>query len=159
MTDKILAFSCTTYTHPSLLQQALALIELFNAPAGRYKSDVYLLPKKMGMYCRSSFSGSSCGRIIGTFLKFCCQCCQRSLWASIVQQSVIFVYMSIQWRLKNCADFTYTYYLCTSTDEYVASLHLPTFDAHLTELSDEQAKYMGLNKAGPFKPNYYRYDN
>lgn len=42
-------------------------------------------------------------------------------------------------------------------DEYVASLHLPTFDAHLTELSDEQAKYMGLNKAGPFKPNYYRW--
>ena len=43
------------------------------------------------------------------------------------------------------------------TDEYVASLHLPTFDAQLTELSDDQAKYMGLNKAGPFKPNYYRY--
>lgn len=42
------------------------------------------------------------------------------------------------------------------SDEYVASLHLPTFDAHLTELTDEQAKYMGLNKAGPFKPNYYR---
>lgn len=41
-------------------------------------------------------------------------------------------------------------------DEYVASLHLPIFDAHLTELSDEQAKYMGLNKNGPFKPNYYR---
>jgi len=58
--------------------QALALIELYNAPAGRYKSDVYLLPKKM--------------------------------------------------------------------DEYVASLHLPTFDAHLTELTDEQAKYMGLSK-------------
>ncbi|XP_076369734.1 S-adenosylhomocysteine hydrolase-like protein 1 isoform X2 [Tachypleus tridentatus] len=69
--------------------QALALIELYNAPNGRYKSDVYLLPKKM--------------------------------------------------------------------DEYVASLHLPCFDAHLTELTDEQAKYMGLNKAGPFKPNYYRY--
>lgn len=30
--------------------QALALIELFNAPPGRYKSDVYLLPKKMGRY-------------------------------------------------------------------------------------------------------------
>lgn len=30
--------------------QALALIELFNAPAGRYKSDVYLLPKKMGNF-------------------------------------------------------------------------------------------------------------
>lgn len=47
-------------------------------------------------------------------------------------------------------------FLCL-TDEYVASLHLPTFDAHLTELTDEQAKYTGLNKAGPFKPNYYRY--
>ncbi|XP_035677537.1 S-adenosylhomocysteine hydrolase-like protein 1 isoform X2 [Branchiostoma floridae] len=69
--------------------QALALIELFNAPAGRYKQDVYLLPKKM--------------------------------------------------------------------DEYVASLHLPAFDAHLTELSDEQARYLGIGKAGPFKPNYYRY--
>jgi len=69
--------------------QTLALIELFNAPSGRYKADVYLLPKKM--------------------------------------------------------------------DEYVASLHLPTFDAHLTELTEEQAKYMGLNKTGPFKPNYYRY--
>ncbi|XP_035216058.1 S-adenosylhomocysteine hydrolase-like protein 1 isoform X4 [Stegodyphus dumicola] len=69
--------------------QALALIELFSAPAGRYKGDVYLLPKKM--------------------------------------------------------------------DEYVASLHLPTFDAHLTEMTDEQARYMGLNKAGPFKQAYYRY--
>lgn len=49
--------------------------------------------------------------------------------------------------------------LPSSSDEYVASLHLPTFDAHLTELSDEQAKYLGLNKNGPFKPNYYRYAN
>ena len=42
-------------------------------------------------------------------------------------------------------------------DEYVASLHLPAFDAHLTELTDEQCKYLGINKAGPFKPNYYRF--
>ncbi|XP_047453202.1 S-adenosylhomocysteine hydrolase-like protein 1 isoform X3 [Mugil cephalus] len=69
--------------------QALALIELYNAPEGRYKQDVYLLPKKM--------------------------------------------------------------------DEYVASLHLPTFEAHLTELTDDQAKYLGISKHGPFKPNYYRY--
>ena len=45
--------------------------------------------------------------------------------------------------------------LCLA-DEYVATLHLPSFDAHLTELTVEQAKYLGLNKAGPFKPNYYR---
>jgi len=69
--------------------QALALIELFNAPTGRYKADVYLMPKLM--------------------------------------------------------------------DEFVSSLHLASFEAHLTELSEEQAKYMGLSKAGPFKPNYYRY--
>lgn len=28
--------------------QAMALIELYNAPEGRYNKDVYLLPKKMG---------------------------------------------------------------------------------------------------------------
>ncbi|CAI5786604.1 adenosylhomocysteinase 3 isoform X1 [Podarcis lilfordi] len=90
---RLLNLSCSTV--PTFVlsitatTQALALIELYNAPEGRYKQDVYLLPKKM--------------------------------------------------------------------DEYVASLHLPTFDAHLTELSDEQAKYLGLNKHGPFKPNYYRY--
>jgi len=42
-------------------------------------------------------------------------------------------------------------------DEYVASLHLATFDAHLTELSEDQSKYTGLPKDGPFKPNHYRY--
>ncbi|KAM6936815.1 S-adenosylhomocysteine hydrolase-like protein 1 [Xenentodon cancila] len=68
--------------------QALALIELYNAPKGRYKQDVYLLPKKM--------------------------------------------------------------------DEYVSSLHLPIFDAQLTELTDHQAKYLGISKHGPFKPSYYR---
>ncbi|EDV42314.1 uncharacterized protein Dana_GF17919 [Drosophila ananassae] len=49
------------------------------------------------------------------------------------------------------------YLLPKKMDEYVASLHLSTFEAHLTELTDEQAKFMGLNKAGPFKANYYRY--
>lgn len=33
---------------PLCCLQALALIELYNAPEGRYKQDVYLLPKKMG---------------------------------------------------------------------------------------------------------------
>jgi len=35
--------------------QILALIELFSAPQGRYKSDVYLLPKKMGSLIRDTF--------------------------------------------------------------------------------------------------------
>ncbi|XP_007545629.1 adenosylhomocysteinase 2-like isoform X1 [Poecilia formosa] len=90
---RLLNLSCSTV--PSFVlsvtaaTQALALIELYNAPAGRYKQDVYLLPKKM--------------------------------------------------------------------DEYVASLHLPMFDAHVTELTEEQAQYLGISKHGPFKPNYYRY--
>ena len=42
-------------------------------------------------------------------------------------------------------------------DEYVASLHLPSFDAHLTELSDDQAKYLGVPRTGPYKPHYYKY--
>lgn len=51
-------------------------------------------------------------------------------------------------------------FLCVClSDEYVASLHLATFEAHLTELTEEQAKYLGLNKNGPFKPNYYRYNS
>ncbi|XP_017855912.1 PREDICTED: putative adenosylhomocysteinase 2 [Drosophila arizonae] len=49
------------------------------------------------------------------------------------------------------------YLLPKKMDEYVASLHLSTFDAHLTELTDSQAKFLGLSKAGPFKANYYRY--
>ncbi|EDW58932.2 uncharacterized protein Dvir_GJ10596 [Drosophila virilis] len=48
------------------------------------------------------------------------------------------------------------YLLPKKMDEYVASLHLSTFDAHLTELTDAQAKFLGLSKAGPFKANYYR---
>ena len=67
----------------------LALIELFSAPKGRYKGEVYLLPRKM--------------------------------------------------------------------DEYSASLHLGQFSSTLTEMTDEQATYVGLSKTGPFKPQFYRY--
>ncbi|XP_076877752.1 adenosylhomocysteinase like 2a isoform X2 [Brachyhypopomus gauderio] len=89
---RLLNLSCSTVPVYVLsitaTTQALALIELFNAPEGRYKQDIYLYPKKM--------------------------------------------------------------------DEYVSVLHLHSFDAHLTELTDEQAKYMAISKNGPFKPSYYR---
>ena len=42
------------------------------------------------------------------------------------------------------------------SDEFVATTHLTRFGAHLTELNDDQAKYLGVNKTGPFKPHYYR---
>ena len=42
-------------------------------------------------------------------------------------------------------------------DEKVARLHLEKFGARLTELSTEQAKYIGVEVAGPYKPEHYRY--
>ncbi len=42
-------------------------------------------------------------------------------------------------------------------DEKVAALHLGKLGVELTTLSDEQAKYLGVSKEGPFKPDHYRY--
>ena len=42
-------------------------------------------------------------------------------------------------------------------DEKVAALHLGKLGVELTTLTDEQAKYLGVSKEGPFKPEHYRY--
>ena len=44
-----------------------------------------------------------------------------------------------------------------SLDEKVARLHLESLGVRLTELSQEQADYLGVPKEGPFKPEHYRY--
>ena len=44
-----------------------------------------------------------------------------------------------------------------SLDEKVARLHLESLGVRLTELSQEQADYLGIPKEGPFKPEHYRY--
>ena len=49
------------------------------------------------------------------------------------------------------------YVLPKHLDEKVARLHLKKVGAMLTELSDEQAAYIGVSKAGPYKANSYRY--
>lgn len=49
------------------------------------------------------------------------------------------------------------YRLPKNLDEKVASLHLKHLGAKLSKLSSDQAKYLGINKNGPFKPDYYRY--
>eukprot|EP00095_Tigriopus_kingsejongensis_P004646 snap_masked-scaffold29_size597861-processed-gene-2.3 protein:Tk04646 transcript:snap_masked-scaffold29_size597861-processed-gene-2.3-mRNA-1 annotation:"adenosylhomocysteinase 3" len=49
------------------------------------------------------------------------------------------------------------YLLPKKIDEYVANIHLPLFDAGLSDLDEDQAKYLGINQQGPFKPQYYRY--
>ncbi|RVU47670.1 adenosylhomocysteinase [Rubrivivax rivuli] len=54
-------------------------------------------------------------------------------------------------------DIGKVYVLPKHLDEKVARLHLKKVGAMLTELSDEQAAYIGVPKTGPFKPDTYRY--
>jgi adenosylhomocysteinase len=49
------------------------------------------------------------------------------------------------------------YILPKKLDEKVARLHLQKIGAHLTELSKEQADYIGVPVEGPYKPEHYRY--
>jgi len=49
------------------------------------------------------------------------------------------------------------YTLPKHLDEEVARLHLPRLGVKLEELSSKQAKYLGLPKQGPYKPDHYRY--
>ena len=49
------------------------------------------------------------------------------------------------------------YVLPKNLDEKVARLHLKKVGAKLTELTSEQAEYIGVNKQGPFKSDAYRY--
>ena len=49
------------------------------------------------------------------------------------------------------------YVLPKKLDEEVARLHLGHLGAELTELTDEQADYIGVSKEGPYKPDHYRY--
>jgi adenosylhomocysteinase len=81
--------------HPSFVMsasftnQVLAQLELWTAPAGKYKNEVYTLPKHL--------------------------------------------------------------------DEKVAALHLAKVGAQLTKLSPQQAEYIGVTVAGPYKHELYRY--
>jgi adenosylhomocysteinase len=49
------------------------------------------------------------------------------------------------------------YTLPKHLDEKVAHLHLKKIGVVLEELNDKQAKYIGVSKQGPFKPEAYRY--
>jgi adenosylhomocysteinase len=49
------------------------------------------------------------------------------------------------------------YVLPKHLDEKVARLQLSKLGAELTQLTDTQAKYIGVSKDGPFKPESYRY--
>ena len=49
------------------------------------------------------------------------------------------------------------YRLPKHLDEEVARLHLDQLGVHLTTLTEEQSKYIGVPKEGPYKPDHYRY--
>jgi adenosylhomocysteinase len=49
------------------------------------------------------------------------------------------------------------YVLPKHLDEKVARLHLDKLGVKLTDLSEEQADYIGVPQQGPFKPEHYRY--
>ncbi|MGO4913412.1 adenosylhomocysteinase [Leeuwenhoekiella sp. W20_SRS_FM14] len=59
---------------------------------------------------------------------------------------------------KNSANYDNDVYMLPKhLDEKVAALHLEKIGVELTELSTEQAEYIGVTVEGPFKPEYYRY--
>jgi adenosylhomocysteinase len=49
------------------------------------------------------------------------------------------------------------YVLPKHLDEKVARLQLSKLGAKLTELTDKQARYIGVHRRGPYKPDTYRY--
>ena len=49
------------------------------------------------------------------------------------------------------------YMLPKNLDEMVAKLHLDKLGVELEDLSEDQAKYIGVQVSGPYKPEYYRY--
>ncbi len=49
------------------------------------------------------------------------------------------------------------YTLPKALDEKVARLHLAKIGVNLTEMSEKQAKYIGVSVTGPFKADHYRY--
>ncbi|MBB5208958.1 adenosylhomocysteinase [Chiayiivirga flava] len=60
------------------------------------------------------------------------------------------------WANKDVYEKT-VYRLPKKLDEEVARLHLEKIGVKLTELTTEQAEYLGVPKDGPYKPEHYRY--
>lgn len=59
---------------------------------------------------------------------------------------------------KNKGEYTNKVYrLSKQLDEEVARLHLEQLGVKLTILTDDQSKYLGIKKEGPYKPEHYRY--
>merc|ERR1712230_133666 len=73
---------------------------------------------------------------------------------SFTNQTLAQLALLDNWKKKKVYEND-VYLLPKELDEKVARLHLPSLGANLTTLSDEQAKYIGVNKGGPYKPENY----
>jgi adenosylhomocysteinase len=59
---------------------------------------------------------------------------------------------------KNAKNYdNQVYVLPKKLDEKVARLHLKKINVQLEVLNEKQAKYIGVEVKGPYKPEYYRY--
>jgi adenosylhomocysteinase len=63
----------------------------------------------------------------------------------------------IELHTNNSAYDKQVYTLSKQLDEKVARLHLDAVGARLTELTQEQADYLGIPVEGPYKSDHYRY--
>ncbi len=61
------------------------------------------------------------------------------------------------WTKKGSFKRGEVYILPKELDEKVARLHLGSLGCELTVLSEDQSKYLGVKKEGPYKPSHYRY--
>ena len=62
------------------------------------------------------------------------------------------------WSKKDTGEYkNEVYMLPKHLDEEVARLHLSKIGVELEVLNDKQAEYIGVDKNGPYKPEYYRY--
>ena len=62
------------------------------------------------------------------------------------------------WEKRDSNDYGKTVYMLPKKlDEEVARLHLEKLGVRLTQLSKEQADYIGVPVEGPYKPDHYRY--
>jgi adenosylhomocysteinase len=62
------------------------------------------------------------------------------------------------WTKKDQDEYAHEVYVLPKVlDEKVARLHLDALGVELTELSKDQAEYLDIDVAGPYKPEHYRY--
>ncbi|MCB0363520.1 MAG: adenosylhomocysteinase, partial [Bdellovibrionales bacterium] len=61
------------------------------------------------------------------------------------------------WNNRSAYSKVGVYRLPKVLDEKVAALHLNKLGVKLTQLSEKQSEYLGIDSDGPFKPEHYRY--